>query len=180
MTDSYGIPYRPSLTELWGHFSPQLLIAAIAAVIVLGLRPVAPGALTLLVATFLIAFVLVTWMLMRQHDRRLCESCAASIPLNPAAQAARYTMRFWLIHRGSNPRIAAPYLIVLIGSNFLTSSSGRIAWAVIQSSMMYLIAATATHRRLQPWCPWCSEDGGGDGAVVGGPDLPRGGRRQLV
>jgi hypothetical protein len=28
--------------------------------------------------------------------------------------------------------------------------------------MIYLILAYTTHRRLQPWCPWCRSDGGGE------------------
>jgi hypothetical protein len=180
MTDSYGLPRSHSLVERWGHWSPQLLISAIAAVIMLGLRPTAPTAATLLGSVGLFSFVIVTWLLMRQHDRRLCESCAASMPLNPSANAARHTRKFWLVHRGSDPRYVVPYLMVLVGSNFLMSPSGRIVWALVQASMMYLIAATATHRKLQPWCPWCSEDGGGEDRSIGNPDLPRGGRRQLV
>ena len=34
-------------------------------------------------------------------------------------------------------------------------------WAVIQCSMVYLIMSHVTHRRFQPWCPWCSGGGGG-------------------
>jgi hypothetical protein len=180
MTDSYGLPRAHPVLERWGHWSPQLLIAAIAAVILLGLRPPSQAPALLLTSVLLIAFVIVTWLLMRQHDRHLCESCAASMPLNPAEVAARQTRRFWLVHRGNDPRYLVPYLVVLLGSNVLTSPTGRIIWALVQASMMYLIAATASHRKLQPWCPWCSEDGGGDLVPLSGPDSPRGGRRQLV
>src|SRR5690349_10419478 len=109
MTDSYGLPRANPILDGWGHWSPQLLIASIVAIIVLGLRPAPPTPTTLLMSAFLLAFVIVTWLLMRQHDRRLCEACAASIPLNPAAQAARYRVRLWLVHRGSDPRIAVAY-----------------------------------------------------------------------
>jgi len=73
-----------------------------------------------------------------------------------------------------------PYLVVLIGSNFLTSMPGRIVWALVQSTMIYLILAHASHRKLQPWCPWCSGGGGGTDQLDPDPDLPRGDRRQLV
>ena len=180
MTESFGLPPAHPLLERWGHWSSQLLIAAIGAVIVIGLRPT-PGSPTILLTSMsLFAFVIVTWVLMRQHDRRLCESCAASMPLNPAEVAARHTRRFWLVHHSNNPRYAVPYLVILLGSNFLFSPTGRIVWALVQASMMYLIAAITTHRKLQPWCPWCSEDGGGDLVSLGDPDSPRGGRRQLV
>jgi hypothetical protein len=65
-----------------------------------------------------------------------------------------------------------PYLVVLIGSNFATTTAGRIGWAVVQSSMIYLILAYTTHRRLQPWCPWCRSDGGGEHEDVSPPPPP--------
>jgi ribosomal protein S27AE len=132
--------------------------------------------LTILTAVVLLAFVIVTWLFMRQHDRRLCERCAASMPLNAAEHAARFNRRFWLAHAGGNPKVMIPYLIVLVGSNFLTGTVGRIGWALVQSSMIYLIMAHSSHRKLQPWCPQCSGGGGGTQDKVDEPDLPRGDR----
>jgi len=158
-----------------------LLSAAIVAAIVLGFRPLAPVMVSLLLASTLMAFVLLTWLMMRRHDRRLCESCAASMPLNPAEHAARYRRRFWLAHAGSRPGLLVPYLVVLVGSNFLLDEPGRFVWAVVQSSMIYLILSHASHRKLQPWCPWCSDDGGGDKYdIMDDPKLPRGDHPQLV
>lgn len=136
----------------------------------------APTLLTLLTSLTLLVFVVVTWLFMRQHDRRLCERCAASMPLNAAEHAARYGRRFRLAHAGGNPWVMVPYLIVLVGSNFLTSPAGRIGWALVQSTMIYLIMAHCSHRRLQPWCPQCSGGGGGEREDVVEPDLPRGDR----
>jgi hypothetical protein len=155
-------------------------MGAIAAIIAGRVLPITPTPGTLMLSASLFAFVIATWLLMRQHDRHLCEWCAASIPLNPSEQAARYHRRLWTVHTGSNPRYLVPYVIVLVGSNLLTSYSGRLFWAVAQSSMIYLIAATTSHRKLQPWCPWCKGDGGGDDVLQDDPDLPRGDRRQLV
>lgn len=180
MTESFGLSHSGSMSRRWGHFAPQLLGAAILGVIALGIRPMSPTPLTALSTVFLLSFVLVTWLHMRRHDRRLCESCAASMPLNAAEHAARFRRRFWLAHSGSNPWLLVPYLMVLIGSNFLMSPSGRIVWAVVQSSMIYLIMAHSTHRKLQPWCPWCSGGGSSTDETVGEPDLPRGDRRQLI
>lgn len=135
-----------------------------------------PTLLTLLTSLVLLAFVIVTWLFMRQHDRRLCESCAASMPLNAAEHAARFNRRFRLAHAGSNPWVMVPYLGVLVGSNFLTGPVGRIGWALVQATMIYLIMAHCSHRKLQPWCPQCSDGGGGSHDSVDEPDLPRGDR----
>lgn len=169
------------LADAWGHHSPELLSASVVAAIVVGLRP-PPGAFALTVPLALLLFVLGSWLMMRRHDRRLCEHCAAAIPLNAAEQAARSHRRFWMAHTGSERRFLIPYLAVLLGSNFglaATGTPGKIAWALIQASMVYLIMSHATHRRLQPWCPWCSDGGGGSkrDEVAPPPVLPD---RQLV
>ncbi len=182
MTNSFGYSYAAGgFSERWGHHAPQLLNLAIAASILLGVRGSAPSALSLIGSVALLAFVVLTWLMMRQHDRRLCEPCARSIPLNASEQAARYRRRFATTHAGSDLKLVALYLAVLVASNLLlTIPHGRWVWAAIQASMMYLITSYATHRRLQPWCPWCSDGGGGDGRDDVTPDLPRGRGRQLV
>ena len=175
MTHSIDLPYPGGLARVWGHRAPQLLGGAILGAIALGVRPMTPTPLTILTSLLLLVFVIVTWLFMRQHDRRLCESCAASMPLNAAEHAARFGRRFRLAHAGGNPRLMIPYLVVLVGSNFLTGPVGRIGWALVQSTMIYLIVAHSSHRKLQPWCPQCS---GGDGRRddVDVPDSPRGDR----
>ena len=179
MTHSIGLPYSAGLARGWGHRAPQLLSVAILGAIALGMRPLTPTPLTLLTALTLLVFVIVTWLFMRQHDRQLCERCAASMPLNAAECAARFGRRFRLAHAGSNPRVMIPYLVVLVGSNFLTGSLGRIGWALVQSSMIYLIMAHSSHRKLQPWCPQCFGGGTGERDQVSEPDLPRGDRLLL-
>lgn len=180
MAGSVSLPYPGGLARQWGHYAPQLLSGSILLVIAIGFRPHAVGLVALVASTLLLLFVLVTWLQMRDHDRRLCERCASSMPLNAAEHAARYQRRFWLVHTGSNPRWLVPYLVVLLGSNFLTSTPGRMFWALVQASMIYLIMAHASHRKLQPWCPWCSGGGGGTERFDPDPDVPRGDRRQLV
>ena len=146
--------------------------------VAVGLHPL-PGPFMFTVPIALFAFVVVSWLLMRKHDRHLCEQCAQSMPLNPAAQATRLRRRFWMSHTGAEPRFLVPYLIVLISSNFATTPIGRIGWALIQLSMIYLILSQSTHRRLQPWCPWCSDGGGGEHVDDTPPVLPHD-DRQLV
>ena len=176
MTHSIDLPYPGGLARVWGHRAPQLLGGAILGAIALGVRPMTPTPLTILTSLLLLVFVIVTWLFMRQHDRRLCESCAASMPLNAAEHAARFGRRFRLAHAGGNPRLMIPYLVVLVGSNFLTGPVGRIGWALVQSTMIYLIVAHSSHRKLQPWCPQCSGGGGGNRDNVDEPDSPRGDR----
>ena len=179
MAGDVGNPWLERAAERCGHYGPVLLSGSIFAVILMGLRPM-NGPLALSMAILVLTFVLASWIMMRQHDRRLCEQCAASMPLNPAEQAARYERRLWVAHAGSQPKFMLPYLAVLIGSNFASAPGARIAWALVQLSMIYLILSYSSHRKLQPWCPWCRGDGGGgDDADVAPPPLPED-RRQLI
>ena len=171
-------PRRGRLAAVLGHRAPEILVVSIAAVVGIGLHPLS-GILGLTVPLLLFTVVIASWLAMRQHDRRLCERCVSSMPLNPSERATRYHRRFWTAHTGSEPRFLVPYLAVLVGSNFATSTPGRIAWAVIQMSMIYLILAQTTHRKLQPWCPWCSGGGGGEEVDETPPVLPND-DRQLV
>lgn len=179
MDDYAHLPLLGRAVQRWGHSAHVVLSLSIMAVIVMGLYP-PQGALMVTAPVAVLALVLTSWLLMRQHDRGLCEQCAATMPLNPAEQAARRTRMFWLSHCGSQPRYLVPYLIVLIGSNFATTTVGRIGWALVQSSMIYLILAYTAHRRLQPWCPWCREDGGGDERDTAPPPPPVDRRRLPV
>ncbi|MBE7189375.1 hypothetical protein [Jatrophihabitans endophyticus] len=163
--------WRGRAADRLGHHASSMLLVSIVAVVAIGLRPL-PGLFLFTVPLALFAVVLLSWALMRQHDRRLCEACVAAMPLNAAEQSVRYKRRFWLAHTGSEPRFLIPYLAVLIGSNFATSTVGRIGWAVIQLSMIYLILSTTTHRRFQPWCPWCSDGGGGQEVPETPPVVP--------
>jgi hypothetical protein len=178
MADFARLPWTERAAERLGHYATEMLIVSILGVVLLGLYPL-PGLFMVSVPIALFGFVLLSWLLMRQHDRRLCEKCVMSMPLNPSEQAQRLRRRFWMAHTGSEPRFLVPYLVVLVASNFATTTAGRVGWALIQLSMVYLILSNSTHRRLQPWCPWCSEGGGGEGVEETPPVLPND-DRQLI
>jgi hypothetical protein len=148
------------VADVWGHFAPEVLCLSIVGAVMIGLRP-PDNALMVTAPLALMTVVVVSWLLMRRHDRRLCEQCMSSMPLNAAEKALKYQRRFWMAHTGSEKRFLIPYLTVLIGSNFFPGTWGRIAWAAIQLTMIYLILSHVAHRRFQPWCPWCSSGGGG-------------------
>jgi hypothetical protein len=148
----------------WGHWGPTWLACSVAAILAIGVHPLKPGTpAAILVPMSILAFALISWAAMRQHDRRLCEICAASVPLNASEVAARHHLRFAVAHAGSRRSLVVGYLVVLAGSDVVLLSGNefqRICWGVIQSSMIYLVLAYSTHRRFQPWCPQCR---GGDG-----------------
>jgi hypothetical protein len=172
------MPWRGRAADVLGHHANEILIVAIVSAVAIGLKPL-PGMFAYTVPIALFGVVLLAWLLMRQHDRRLCEQCLLSMPLNPSEKAIRYKRRFWMAHTGSEPRFLIPYLVVLISSNFATTTLGRMAWAAVQLTMVYLIMSQSTHRRLQPWCPWCSDGGGGEEVDETPPVVPHD-DRQLI
>jgi hypothetical protein len=178
MADSARLPWGERLSATLGHHAVNMLVASIFAVVALQLVPL-PMVTAMAVSITLFAFVLLCWLLMREHDRRLCEHCVLAMPLNPSERAKRYHRRLWMAHTGLEPRFVVPYLVVLISSNFATSTIGRIGWALIQLSMAYLILSQSTHRKLQPWCPWCRDGGGGEEVDETPPVVPHD-DRQLV
>lgn len=143
----------------WGHHGTAFLVTSIAGVIALGLdpQPLSPR-VAVLASILILAFVLITWSALRRHDRRLCELCATAMPLNVAEVAARHRLRFAVVHSATVKPVVLSYLAVLLGSDILLmrgSFPERVAWALVQSSMVYLVLAYSSHRRFQPWCPQC-------------------------
>ena len=166
MSYDSGVPWVGRATSRWGHWGAPLLIASIGAAIALCLHPLEAGTpQSVYVPVALLALVIASWLMMRKHDRHLCEHCMAAMPLNAMEQATRYQRRFAVAHAASSRPLLVIYMVILIGSNALVvvgGTPGRIVWAAIQSSMVYLLVSYTSHRRLQPWCPWCSDGGGGE------------------
>jgi hypothetical protein len=168
-------PFTAVVINRWGHWAAQLLIGAICAAILLRVVPIAPDNLMAVGAPVaLMTLVVVTWLLMRKHDRRLCEHCMTAMPLNAAESAARYRRRLATAHLGSNKLLVVAYLAVLVGSVFLPGRVGLAIWAIAQATMIYLLLSYTTHRRLQPWCRACRGRGGEDEKVDTPDPVPHG------
>jgi hypothetical protein len=168
MYQEFATPVGRRVVAVWGHYAPELMMASIAAITALGLFP-PPGLFMYTLPLAVFAFVLATWLMLRAHDRRLCEHCVSSMPLNPSETAARYKRRFWVAHNGTEARYVIPYLAFLVAANFVPGTVGRLVWVSAQASLIYLLAVYTTHRRLQPWCPWC-KGGHGEDEDVDTPD----------
>jgi hypothetical protein len=94
------------------------------------------------------------------HNRRLCELCIASMPLDASTVASRYALRFRVAHLFEQKPFAFGYLGVIVGSSFLYDHpTGKFGWAAAEASLVYLLFVYVTHQRLQPWCPHCKNGG---------------------
>ncbi len=158
-SDSDSAPWAGRGVSRWAHYGPVWLWISVGAIVAFGLNPVDLSTNSALLAlTAIVACAFIGWRSMRHHDRRLCERCVVSMPLNPADVAARYRIRFAIVHALVVRPIGLSYLALVIGSDLVLlhgPTIERIGWAVIQLSMVYLVVAYSSHRRLQPWCPQC-------------------------
>jgi hypothetical protein len=162
---------RSKVLDAWGHYAPDVISVVIVALVAFRLAP--PPRITVLpIAAGLFVAVLGSWLVLRRHDRRLCEPCLASMPLDPARRAQRLGYRFRIAHIGSRPGAVAAYLAVVMGSVALPGTVGLVIWLAVQFSLIVAIRSYVTHRRLQPWCPICSADGGGSRVDDVGPVRP--------
>jgi hypothetical protein len=158
MSDYGGMSLPGRALERWGHWGAGILIASTVAAIGLGVRPLPAGTpIALLVPLLLVTLLVFSWIRMREHDRRLCEFCVQSMPLDAAEIAERMHRRFSVAHLGQRRELVLLYMTILVGSNglLLAGTIGHFVWALVQASMIYLVLAYSGHRRFQPWCPQC-------------------------
>jgi hypothetical protein len=147
-----------------GHYAPWFLAALLGALVVLTVVPALSAAvpLAVLFAILLAALAGAGYLALCvfAHNRRLCERCIASVPLDASRVAGRYGIRFRVAHLFERRAFAVAYLGTVLGSAALaTHPVGRYVWATVQASLVYLLVVYVTHQRLQPWCPRCRNGG---------------------
>jgi hypothetical protein len=148
------------MSRVVGHFAPGLLVTVVGALIVMTVVPTLGAAVPVIALFALVALTLFLAYAVLAHNRGLCERCARALPLDAAAVAGRYRLRFRVAHLFENKAFAVLYLVVVAGSALLsTHPVGRYGWAVVQATLAYLLFVYVTHQRLQPWCPKCRNGG---------------------
>jgi hypothetical protein len=161
---------RRSGSSRWGHSGPTIFVVVIGAMALLTVLPVAypPGGKPLISLAF-IAVMFTTYFEMRKHDRGLCERCVAEFPLNPAQDAETYSRRLATVHLLAEKRAAAWYLAAILVACLLPilapaplRTPALVLWLASLASLAYILQSGVTHRRLQPWCPQCGNQGGND------------------
>lgn len=106
------------------------------------------------------------------HDRRLCERCAASTPLDPQRSVTRWKLLLRLSHV---KRLTFALMAVLTVKLILEQAFRPAGWlfAFDEATTAVLgvfVLSWWAHSRLQPWCPWCHWGGGGDHEEAPEPD----------
>ena len=102
---------------------------------------------------------------------------AGGISQKMLTQTLRQMERDGLVTRTIHPVVPprVDYRLTDLGLSLGVAFCGVWIWAAIQSSMVYLLVSTKSHRLLQPWCPQCRGDGGGGRHDAEAPDpIPQG------
>jgi hypothetical protein len=148
-----------------GHYAPWLLALVACGLIVLTVVPELSDAVPWPVLLAVLGLAGYLALAVLAHNRRLCERCIGSVPLDASRVAERYGLRFRVAHLFEHRSLAVGYLATVLGTALLaTHPVGRYAWAAAQASLVYLVFVYVTHQRLQPWCPQCRH--GGDERVA--------------
>jgi hypothetical protein len=108
----------------------------------------------------------------------LCEDCIKSMPLDGNEVAARRKPVLKAFHKVNEGHGRWGYFILLTGLAFLTYAFKEYSapYNVVNSALSFVIAtawwAVLVHRRLQPWCPFCHWDDGGEKEPSPDPIVP--------
>lgn len=105
------------------------------------------------------------------HTSRPCLVCAARLPLDPQAATERARPLLRLHHR-SEPWLGyRPMLAYMAGVFLLPPGWPLNIWMIVaMSALLGVLVAATRHEKLQPWCPWCRRDDGGEDERMPEPD----------
>lgn len=115
------------------------------------------------------------------HQRSLCERCIREAPvLDPQSAVIRWHRVLRLFHRLWLSAALMGASVVLdvtlpgvyaadrrIGNGWLWQQGPNVLMLI---GLLYFVGLAWQHRRLQPWCPYCGWDEGGDAENV--PPVP--------
>lgn len=125
-------------------------------------------------ATFgapLMVLFLFTDVVHQWHVYALCPVCARKVPLDPPVKIAEKRRRLrslhWLADRPKIVKYAQWFMLALC---LVPWGVGRVAWIALMGVFATLVYLENVHRPLQPWCPQCHWDDGGDEEFVPDPD----------
>lgn len=173
---------EPARVSRWGHSGPTIFVGIISSMALLTVVPVPyPSGGRPLVSITFIVLMLVTFGEMRKHDRGLCERCMSDFPLNPAQDAETYSRRLATVHLMADKAVARKYLVAILVACLLPLFAppalqlpALALWLASLASLVYVVQSGVTHRRLQPWCGQCGNQGGQDHVEAPEP-MPMGG-----
>src|SRR2546423_7127280 len=104
------------MSRFVGHYAPWFLATLVSALIALTLVPAASSFVPWQAMVALLAVAVFLGISILVHNRRLCERCIASLPLDASTVASRYAIRFRVAHLFERKLFALCYLAAVAGS----------------------------------------------------------------
>lgn len=107
------------------------------------------------------------------HSRELCERCIMRVPLDPQQAVDRTRKLLWAWH---NWFFLGAVGVFAVLENFTVKDSWeeRLFLSLEASFLLANGVVSQRHSALQPWCPWCRDDGDGEDEFGMVPDSPHG------
>jgi hypothetical protein len=120
-----------------------------------------PFVVSLIFAPVTMAVLIASLVALYLHARRLCETCARSMPLDCASLAQKRKIHLHLMHiLDGNKKAYWGAVVVLVVAMFFVHGMLALALSVFfKLAGVEIIYGSVTHKKLQPWCPWCGERG---------------------
>lgn len=141
------------------HYAPHLLYVALLISAVSAWFP--RGDWLWALVAFMVVAVTGTVLDMRYHRGRLCELCAANVPLNGGLLAERYRAPFRAVHWMTD-RVWRLFAGIVVVNVLILPLPLPLASTVLFAALGVLAWVGDQHVRLRPWCPFCQWGGGGD------------------
>ncbi|MEY9840677.1 hypothetical protein [Streptacidiphilus sp. EB103A] len=142
------------------HHGLWIMLVAVPATCALALTAHGRTGLQVCYGTGLLVIAYVLLMVFGHHTDSLCVLCAVRLPDNGSAQAERRGTWLRTTHR---TRIAAPIgvgALWVLSWVFAATTAGHLLLALAGLLLVAVLVLNRVHGRLQPWCPWCRDEGG--------------------
>lgn len=153
---------KPHPIRAWiGHYGPWLLAILVPDTFLLGMIALHGGLLDQLAyaeASLALTFVVLSMLL--DHTDMPCVRCAKNPPSNGGEQAERRMTWLRSYHYLRYRLLGASFF--LWGASWLVPGTvpGRALMAVAALLLVPWAVLSRVHGKVQPWCPWCRDDGG--------------------
>jgi hypothetical protein len=168
---------RPATQFLWrlAHIAPIGYLVTSVMFIVIDLTLSRPFGLW--VGGTIVALAIPMLLAHTRHENTLCGTCAAMTPLDGSAAARKHAIQLHLFHKARFiASIVQGLLTAVVVANwfFMPDIVGRLAFNLSFLEIAVAMHVEITHRLLEPWCPYCDWDEGGDHEPAPEPTPPLG------
>lgn len=171
-------------TAMWlGHYEPRIspvsdvgVVGYVLFTLWFSIQPVGVTVYFVVVSVHLVAMFCSDAV----HGRNLCPRDIDDTLLDPQGAVDKNLRRLSWMHGGRQRVLTTVAALTMIGLLVGVGALVHLPWPVrAMATALAIVAGTVTvygslsmhtHRRLQPWCPWCQHGGRGPRSQATAPD----------